>query len=124
MGQKQLQRWHVMKMVEVGKITLKEASDNKSNSLHHTQSENNSLRYRCLSCPLSVPSPRCPLLLEQSIRRQIVFTSAVTSVPTDCVEEPFHAKIYFNFQYLEPRPKVANIVTQKFLTKILRFINM
>ena len=25
MGQKQLQRWHLMKMVEVGKITLKEA---------------------------------------------------------------------------------------------------
>jgi hypothetical protein len=23
MGQKQLQRWHLMKMVEVGKITLK-----------------------------------------------------------------------------------------------------
>ena len=27
MGQRQLQRWHVMKMVEVGKITLKEASE-------------------------------------------------------------------------------------------------
>jgi len=27
MGQKQLQRWHLMKMVEVGKITLKEASE-------------------------------------------------------------------------------------------------
>ena len=27
MGQKQLQRWHLMKMVEVGKITLKEAGD-------------------------------------------------------------------------------------------------
>jgi hypothetical protein len=25
MGQKQVQRWHVMKMVEVGKITPKEA---------------------------------------------------------------------------------------------------
>jgi transposase len=27
MGQKQLQRWHLMKMVEVGKITLKEAAE-------------------------------------------------------------------------------------------------
>jgi len=27
MGQRQLQRWHVMKMVEVGKITLKEAGE-------------------------------------------------------------------------------------------------
>src|SRR3972149_8539937 len=27
MGQKQLQRWHLMKMVEVGKITLKEAGE-------------------------------------------------------------------------------------------------
>jgi len=27
MGQKQLQRWHLMKMVEVGKITLREASE-------------------------------------------------------------------------------------------------
>ena len=27
MGQKQLQRWHVMKMAEVGKITLKEAGE-------------------------------------------------------------------------------------------------
>jgi hypothetical protein len=27
MGQKQLQRWHLMKMVEVGKITLKEAGN-------------------------------------------------------------------------------------------------
>jgi transposase len=27
MGQRQLQRWHVMKLVEVGKITLKEASE-------------------------------------------------------------------------------------------------
>ncbi len=27
MGQKQLQRWHLMKMVEIGKITLKEASE-------------------------------------------------------------------------------------------------
>ena len=27
MGQRQLQRWHVMKMVEVGKITLKETSE-------------------------------------------------------------------------------------------------
>ena len=27
MGQRQLQRWYVMKMVEVGKITLKEASE-------------------------------------------------------------------------------------------------
>jgi transposase len=27
MGQRQLQRWHVMKMVEIGKITLKEASE-------------------------------------------------------------------------------------------------
>ncbi len=27
MGQKQLQGWHLMKMVEIGKITLKEASE-------------------------------------------------------------------------------------------------
>ena len=27
MGQKQLQRWHLMKMVEVGKITLREAGE-------------------------------------------------------------------------------------------------
>ena len=27
MGQKQLQRWHLMEMVEVGKITLKEAGE-------------------------------------------------------------------------------------------------
>ncbi|MDP2969848.1 MAG: hypothetical protein Q8P64_11680 [Deltaproteobacteria bacterium] len=27
MGQKQLQRWHLMKMVEVGKITLNEAGE-------------------------------------------------------------------------------------------------
>jgi transposase len=27
MGQKQLERWHLMKMVEVGKITLKEAGE-------------------------------------------------------------------------------------------------
>lgn len=27
MGQKQLQRWRVMEMVEVGKITLKEAGE-------------------------------------------------------------------------------------------------
>ena len=27
MGQKQLQRWHLMKMVEVGKITLKEREE-------------------------------------------------------------------------------------------------
>ena len=27
MGQKQLQRWHVMGLVEVGKITLKEAGE-------------------------------------------------------------------------------------------------
>src|SRR4030065_635669 len=27
MGEKQLQRWHLMKMVEVGKITLKEAGE-------------------------------------------------------------------------------------------------
>jgi hypothetical protein len=26
MGQKELHRWHLMKMAEVGKITLKEAS--------------------------------------------------------------------------------------------------
>jgi hypothetical protein len=27
MWQKQLQRWHLMKMVEVGKVTLKEAGE-------------------------------------------------------------------------------------------------
>ena len=27
LGQKQLQRWHLMKMVEVGKITLREAGE-------------------------------------------------------------------------------------------------
>ena len=27
MGQRELKRWHLMKMVEIGKITLKEASE-------------------------------------------------------------------------------------------------
>jgi hypothetical protein len=27
MGQRQMQRWHLIQMVEVGKITLKEASE-------------------------------------------------------------------------------------------------
>jgi hypothetical protein len=37
MGQKQLQQWHLMKMVEVGKITLKEAGERIGVSYRHTK---------------------------------------------------------------------------------------
>lgn len=34
MGQKQLQRWHLIKMVEVGKITFKEAGEKIKETVH------------------------------------------------------------------------------------------
>ena len=37
MGQKQLQRWHLIKMVEVGKITLKEAGEKMGVSYRHVK---------------------------------------------------------------------------------------
>jgi len=46
MGQRQLQRWHVMKMVEVGKITLKEASEKMGVSYRQAQRIGSAIRDR------------------------------------------------------------------------------
>ena len=46
MGQKQLQRWHLIKMVEVGKITLKEAGEKIGVSYRHVKRISNVQKVR------------------------------------------------------------------------------
>ncbi len=73
MGQRQLQRWHVMKMVEVGKITLKEASEKIGVSYRQAKRIGRAIRERGMKALVhgnrGRPSGRC---LPERLRQRVL----------------------------------------------------
>src|SRR4030042_284722 len=73
MGQKQLQRWHLMKMVEVGKITLKEAGERIGLSYRQGKRIGRAIRERGMKglvhCNRGRPSNH---RIEKSLRKKVL----------------------------------------------------
>jgi transposase len=73
MGQKQLQRWHLMKMVEIGKITLKEAREKIGVSYRQAKRIRRALRVKGVKGIIHGNTGRAPWnLTADSIRQKVL----------------------------------------------------
>ena len=73
MGQKQLQRWHLMKMVEVGKITLKEASERIGVSYRQAKRIGRAIREKGIKGLVHGNRGRpCNNRLKESLRKKVL----------------------------------------------------